>query len=156
MNRFIRITIGLFISLAVSITVCTPLASLTYDIFAAKSVESDVKNFLDEKVDKNDELGGTQLLYALEDAADEWPELWRKTENMGPAESINGRLKRAGKEVNKENVAYQFSKSIVKPVMMPNLSVGCFAVVFIVAFVICMILSKSIKFVKKNPSKQTE
>lgn len=142
---------GFFIALVVATTVCTPLATLTYNTVAAKPVETTVQNFLDEKVDQYGELDGSALLYAFEESYDEWPDLWKKSANGGPSETIRNILNKEGKEINTQNVAHQFSESIVKPVLVPTLSAVCFIVTFIIILIICKVLAKSLKLVNKIP-----
>ncbi len=142
---------GFFIALVVATTVCTPLANLTYNTCVAKSVESTAKNFVDDKLEEYGSIDEQAVTQAVNSGLGTLPKFLLKGDGSFVAETINNILEKHDPKVDTQEIAHQFSETVVRPMLVPTISAVCFAVIFIVILIACKILSKALKLVNKLP-----
>lgn len=145
--------LGVFIALVLAGALCKPAANLVYTSFVQKPVETTIENTITNYTDgiKESALSGQQVLEAVDKAIEDSPKFLKNALGL---EEKKQELSEKIDEVYTADIgafARSITEEVVKPPVISVVSVIAFVVLFLIASLVCTLVSKSLKLVNKIP-----
>ena len=145
--------LGFFIAIIIATVVCKPVAEMSYNSFIRTPVKNAIETTIETQVDKIGESvsSADDLFMQIEKSLEKSPAFIR---NLFVTDEKKTELASQINQIytpDAAELAERAADTVVKPLAIPVLSVVTFVLVFFVSYLLCIILSKSLKLVNKIP-----
>lgn len=145
--------LGFFIAIILAATLCKPAANLAYTSFIKQPVETAIETAIRDRTESIEEEApsAATLLSGIEDALEKAPDFIK---NIFATDEKKAELSDQIIEMYTADItelSQRAAETVIKPIVLSVLVVVAFALIFIIALLLCSLLSKALKLVNKIP-----